>query len=139
SSPDGRRRTPLGRRTPRDRAADREPAPAAVARGPADRTPPPPPRPDPEATPASRHEPVIVPMTAEAGEREVRLPGPVRTIVARRGVADLAHAGAGRRGTGEAAVGEAQEVVELDRSVRAARGRDGLAHEVDVPRAVRVV
>src|SRR5262249_31957309 len=38
-----------------------------------------------------------------------------------------------------AAVVEAQEIVELDGSVRAARGGDGLAHEIDVSRAVRVV
>src|SRR4030095_8533203 len=56
-----------------------------------------------------------------------------------RVVADLTHAGARRRRTGEAAVHEAQEVVECDRPVRAARGRDGLTDELDVARAVRVV
>src|SRR5262245_64309950 len=137
ASRDGRRRTPRVLRTSQDRVAGREAAPAGVARGRAARTPPPPPRPAREATRASRHESVVVPVTAEAREREVRLPCAVRTIVARRGVADLTHAGAGRRGTGEAAVVEAQEVVELDRSVRAARGGDDLAHEVGVSRAVR--
>src|SRR5262249_16637972 len=138
SSRDGRRRTPRVLRTSQDRVADPPPAPPAVA-------PPPPPRPPHprrlarEASRPYRHESVAVPVTAEAREREVRLPCAARTIVARGGVADLAHAGAGRRGTGEAPVVEAQEVVEFDGSVRAARGGDGLAHEVDVSRAVRVV
>src|SRR5262249_56228798 len=71
--------------------------------------------------------------------REGRVGGRVRRRGGRRGVTELTNAGARRGGAGEAAVDEAQEVVELDRSVRAARSRDGLAHEVDVSRAVRIV
>src|SRR5262245_47773408 len=138
-SRDGRRRTPRVPRTSPDRAAARKPSPAAAARDPATRTRGPPSGQGGRAPRLSWHEPVVVAMTAEAGEGEMRLPAAVRPIVTSRGVTDLAHAGARRRRTGEAAVHEAQEVVECDRPVRAARGRDGLTDQVDVARAVRVV
>src|SRR5262249_3510074 len=59
-------------------------------------------------------------MAGVAGEREMRLAHPIAGMKARRGVTKFAERGARMAGAGEAAVGEALQIVEPDRGSAAA-------------------